>query len=448
MPNTDSNHSGAQPALLSTKRKGLRRFFALKRDSQLGTRITQANDRATMTTPRLLVYSRLFPNTEQPNMGLFVRVRMFQVAQHLPLVVVAPIAWFPFQTLLARFRPGLRANPPHYEEQSGIPIFHPRFLSFPGILKFLDGPLLALGSLLTLLRLRKKFDFDILDAHFVYPDGVAVWLLSKILVRPYTITLRGTLERISHTRVRRRMSLHAMRNASRVFSVADSLRQTAIRMGVDSDHVRVVANGVDTTTFYAEDRLAARRRLSLPETARLLISVGGLTERKGFHRIIELLPDLLQHHPDLHFLVAGGENPEGQWRWRLESQIKELKLETRVHLLGMVPPKELRWVYSAGDIFVLATRFEGWANVFLEAAACGLPIVTTDVGGNREVVPTEAIGYIVPFGDSIALCTALDRALNREWDRQAIMDYAQANAWDGRIQLLLQEFRSIYISSR
>jgi glycosyltransferase involved in cell wall biosynthesis len=102
---------------------------------------------------------------------------------------------------------------------------------------------------------------------------------------------------------------------------------------------------------------------------------------------------------------------------------------------------------SAADVFVLATRNEGWANVFLEAMACGLPVVTTDVGGNAEVVSSDDLGAIVPFGDSAQLLQAIDAALQREWNREAIMAHAKNNQWTERVALLLAEFRAVVAES-
>ena len=114
-----------------------------------------------------------------------------------------------------------------------------------------------------------------------------------------------------------------------------------------------------------------------------------------------------------------------------------------MHFVGALPPEELKWALSASDIFVLSTRNEGWANVFLEAMACGLPVITTDVGGNAEVVCRDELGSIVPFGAAAALQQALGQALNRDWDRTAILDYARANQWDKRVAQLLPAFDRI-----
>jgi glycosyltransferase involved in cell wall biosynthesis len=158
------------------------------------------------------------------------------------------------------------------------------------------------------------------------------------------------------------------------------------------------------------------------------------------HRVIECLPALLVQHPGLHYLIVGGGSPEGDNRAELTAQVAQLGLGERVHFLGALPPDELKWPLSAADVFVLATRNEGWANVFLEAMACGLPVVATAVGGNAEVVCRDELGSIVPFGDGPALQQALDNALNKDWDRGAILQYAQANQWDTRVAQLLRAF--------
>jgi len=114
-----------------------------------------------------------------------------------------------------------------------------------------------------------------------------------------------------------------------------------------------------------------------------------------------------------------------------------------VHFLGSVSPTQLHVPLSAADVFVLATRYEGWANVLLEAMACRLPIVTTRVGGNAEVVSHPSLGLLVDFGDSPALLTAMDQALQREWDGDTIRAHAEANTWDGRVAQLISLFRRI-----
>jgi len=407
------------------------------------TRPAQSQVAADVARPRVLVFSQLYPHAGQPGAGLFVRERMARVAQRLPVTVVSPAAWFPLQGLIRRFRPHFRSVAPHTDRCDGIDVFCPRWLSVPGFLKGLDGYLLALGSLPTVRRLCRERGIDIIDAHFGYPDGYAATLLGQWLRLPVTVTLRGNEARAAATRRGRRQLRATLRRATHVFTVSDSLRRVAVDLGIAADKVTVVPNGVDTERFRRVDRDGAREALGLPRDVPVLVSVGTLVERKGFHRVIDLLPQLRERHPGLVYLVAGGGGPEGDDSAMIRQHVQAGEAESCVRFLGPVPPDDLHRVMSAADVFVLATRGEGWANVFLEAMACGLPVVTTDVGGNREVVADEALGFVVPLDDASALREAVDRAIVRHWDRERIRDYALRNEWDGRIVNLVDTIRSV-----
>lgn len=390
----------------------------------------------------LIVFSALFPSTVRPGAGIFIRERMFRVAQHRPLAVVSPQPWFPGQSLIRRLRPGYRPQAPALEIQQGIRVYHPRFLAVPGVLRRFDGWSMALASMKVMRRLKRQ-GARLIDAHFAYPDGEAATRLGRWLDLPVTLTLRGTEVPHSKNPVLRPRLARTLKAAARVFSVSDSLRRLAIELGAAAQKTEVVGNGVDIARFHPVDRAAARDHYGLPQDARVLISVGGLVERKGMHRVIDCLPALIGRHPGLHYLVVGGGGPEGDMRTELDAQVARLGLAGRVHFIGALPPDELNIPLSAADVFVLSTRNEGWANVFLEAMACGLPVVSTDVGGNAEVVCRPELGTIVPFGDAPALTAALDDALVREWDRAAILDYARANQWDKRVAQLLRAFDDI-----
>lgn len=387
----------------------------------------------------LVVFSALFPSAARPGAGLFIRERMFRVAQHRPLVVISPQPWFPGQSLIRLLRPGYRPQAPALEIQQGIRVYHPRFLSVPGLLRQFDGWSMALASF-GLMRRLKRQGAQLIDAHFAYPDGEAATRLGRWLGLAVTVTLRGTEVPHSKNPALRPRLARVLKDASRVFSVSASLRRLAIELGAAAENTEVVGNGVDIKRFHPVDRAAARQKYGLPLDAKILVSVGALVERKGMNRVIEVIPALLKHHPDLHYLIVGGASPEGDNRAELDALVARLGLDGYVHFLGTLPPDELKWPLSASDVFVLATRNEGWANVFLEAMACGLPVISTDVGGNAEVVCRHELGSIVPFGDAAALQQALDDALGKDWDRPAILDYAQDNQWEKRVAQLLRAF--------
>ena len=244
-----------------------------------------------MTEPKLLVFSTLFPSQKRPNAGVFIREWMFRVARQLPVIVVSPVPWFPFQWIVRYWRPYFRPQPNSYEEQQGVQVYFPRFLSVPGLLKSCDGFFMALGSLSTLIKLRKQF--NIIDAHFAYPDGYAATLLGKWLKVPVTITLRGTEVPLSKIPERKKRLLIALKNASRVFSVSDSLKQHVVSLGAEGKKIRVIGNGIDVVKFYPLVKSVARAGLNIPGDAKVLVSVGALVDRKGFQRVIEILPTLV-----------------------------------------------------------------------------------------------------------------------------------------------------------
>ena len=257
--------------------------------------------------PRLVVFSTLFPHPGQPHAGVFIRERMFRVGQELPLVVVAPVPWFPFQGLIRLFRRHFRPVAPYHEVQQGFDVYHPRFFSIPGFFKAWDGFFMALGSYRLLTRLQRQQGLDIIDAHFAYPDGYAATLLGKWCKMAVTITLRGTEIPLSKYPARRRRIVQALACADRVFSVAESLKRYVTTLGADADKILVVGNGVDSQKFSPINKAEARASLGLPADAPLLITVGGLVERKGFHRVIELLPELRR-------AISEFDLPDCRWR--------------------------------------------------------------------------------------------------------------------------------------
>lgn len=391
----------------------------------------------TAERPALVVFSTLFPNSAQPKAGLFIRERMFRVGVHLPLVVVSPKPWFPGQGIIRLVRPHYRPLPGKSERQEGYEVLFPRFLALPGVLRSLDSLFMALGSYRVLRRLRMR-GYNLIDAHFAYPDGHAAVRLGRWLGLPVTVTLRGTEVPHSRNPALRKRLRQVFQRAEHAIAVSSSLHALAIGLGLPPDKGTTIGNGVDINRFYPIPRSEARLRLGLPAEAQIIISIGALVERKGFHRVIESIPALLAKHRELHYLIVGGPSPEGDMSALFHQQVLNLGLSDRVHFLGAMSPDELKWPLSAADAFVLASRNEGWANVILEAMACGLPVVATDVGGNREVVARDDLGTIVPFDDQVALTAALDDALTREWDRSTILSYARANAWDQRMPQLIQ----------
>jgi len=346
--------------------------------------------------------------------------------------------------MIRLFRKTFRPIAATYEIMDEVEVYRPRWLSLPGVGKRFDGWLMARGTLSCVRQVHENFRATIIDAHFLFPDGWAAVWIGRRLGLPVTITIRGSKDEWLIGTDREPMLVQAMRQAVCLFAVSEALRRdVAIRLGIDGAKVDVVANGINLERFFPVDRITARQRLNIDLDAKVIISVGNLIERKGFHRIIPLIKDLQKRYPKLIYLIVGGGATQGDLRERLERQVQGSGVSDNVRFCGPQHPDDLKWFYGAADIFALATEHEGWANVFLEAMACGLPVVTTRVGGNAEVVRNSSVGRLVEWWDPDEFLNALVAALDEQWDRGAIIAYAHKNTWDDRIARLGAVFRAI-----
>ena len=369
---------------------------------------------------------------------------MFRVGQRMPIVIVAPQVWSPLDFLIRLRRKSFRPIAAEYEVVDGIEVFRPKVFSVPGFFKSLDGWFMARGSRKVFQSIVKNFKPTIVDAHFVYPDGFAAGLLAKESGLPLTITIRGSKDEWLIGTSREPMLKRALHQATRLFAVSDALKQNvAVKLGVAADKVRVVGNGVDLAKFYQVDRHEARARLGIAPATKVMIGVGGLIPRKGFHRVIPLVKQISKDVPDFLYLIVGGGFSQGDMRTSLEELAVSNGVSAHVKFCGPQKPEDLKWFYGAADIFVLATEHEGWANVFLEAMACGLPVITTDVGGNSQVVNSKSLGTIIPYWEPAGFACAITEALGQAWDRAQIMNYAKSNDWQSRVDVLEQEFNQI-----
>lgn len=379
---------------------------------------------------RVLVISTLFPNPVQPVHAVFVYRRVSHVAERCDVRVLTPIPWFPFATHLFRAYRQRRGLPSEANVGS-LAVRYPRFLSIPRILKPLDPFFMFLTIWREARRLRREFDFDLIDAHLAWPDGYSALLLARLLGKPLTITLRGhdVNEFPQRFPWRRRQIVAALRGADRVMSVADALRREAIALGCPEEKTMTVSNGVVTDLFSPCPRDQARAVLGLAPNRQLIVSVGHLIERKGHHLIVEALAQLIEAgRDDVDLAIVGGPGEEGDYQAEIESVRQRLGLNVRVLIAGPRNNDELPLWYNAADVMCLASSKEGWANVLLESMACGTPVVATNIWGTPEVVCDPAYGILVDRTPK-SLAKGLSRALDSTWNRDRIVAYAHTHTW-------------------
>jgi len=383
----------------------------------------------------ILTVTTLFPNPVQTSHGIFVetRLRKLIATGEARAHVLAPIPWLPAFIDHASLGPVHRV--PRRLTRDGLEIEHPRYLVLPKIGMSITPFTLyraMRGSLKRLLASGQRF--DLIDAHYFYPDGVAAVWLAKEFGLPVVVTARGTdLNLIPEFPIARRMIQRAAAEADGLITVCQALKESLIVLGVPGERVEVLRNGVDLEIFHPVDRAEARGRLGL--VRRTLGSVGHLIERKGHHHAIHALAQL----PDTDLVIAGG----GPDRLALENLAIQLGVEKRVRFLGTLDQRRLCEVYAAVDALVLASSREGWANVLLEAMACGTPVVASAVWGTPELVAAPEAGVLMPSVDAAGVAAGVDRLFDALPDRAATRLYAERFDWGSTTRGQLALFRNV-----
>ena len=383
----------------------------------------------------ILTFTTLYPNSAQPHHGVFVENRLRQLISsgQVNARVVAPVPWFPFSApVFGRYAVYAKVVP--QETRAKLTIEHPRYLVLPKFGMSAAPALLATASLPVLTRLKEQRDFDLIDAHYFFPDGVAAIRLGRRLKKPVVITARGTdVNLIPELPGPRRMIQEAAREAAAIIAVSQALKDAIVGLGIPGERVTVLRNGVDLDLFQPNTRDETRARLGL--SGPTLLSVGHLIERKGHELVIGALPSL----PDYRLVIAG----DGPERARLERLANTLKVENRVSFLGALPHEQLHKIYAAADALVLASSREGWPNVLLESMACGTPVVASNIWGNPEVVSRPEAGVLMGERSAAGVAEGVRRLFGALPARGATRRYAEEFSWDATSQGQLRLFNEI-----
>lgn len=392
----------------------------------------------------ILVFSSLYPNNIWPQHGVFIKERMTHFARLTGhrLTVVAPVPYAPPIRWGTRW---LYSQVHRRDTVEGIEVHHPRYIMPPKIGMTLYGLLMFLSVLRTVRKIQQESDIDVIDAHYVFPDAFAAILLGRCLGKPVVVSARGSdINLYTTLPLIRPLLRFTLRRAARVIAVSQALKEGMVRLGIPAERITVVPNGVDQSKFFPVSKQEARKKVSVPERTWLL-SVGNLTENKGFHFLIRALHQLRSRHhrSDLSLAIVG----EGPYRAELTRLASSYGFsEDVVRFIGQVPHDRLRDWYCAADLFCLASGREGWPNVALEALACGTPLVATNVGGIPEIVSSRSVGILCERKEG-ALVGAILEALRESWQQESLLRHVRPLTW-ARVALSLTEIFKTAIEQR
>ncbi|EYF02311.1 glycosyltransferase family 4 protein [Chondromyces apiculatus] len=301
-----------------------------------------------------------------------------------------------------------------------------------------------LGVPLTVIRRRPGLDprLPVLLSRWMAREGIDLvhthnpnphfyGALAAMMTRTMTgIPGRKRTPRLVHTKhgrntpgARRKVLVNRLASSltDRVIAVSEDARKVAVEIeGVDPRRVVTILNGVDTEEFRPGDPAEARARLGLPQRGFHIGCVARLSPEKDHATLLTAFSALLARRADAHLTLIG----DGALRRDLEAQAASLGITSSVTFTGM--RSDIAESLPAFDVFTLTSRTEGISLTLAEAAACGLPIVATRVGGNPEIVREGETGLLVPPNDPAALTLAFDTMASRD-DREALG--ARGRAW-------------------
>jgi teichuronic acid biosynthesis glycosyltransferase TuaC len=373
---------------------------------------------------RILTFTSLFPSSARPRHGIFVKTRLQQVQRRFPIDVrvIAPVPWFPFRSEAFGSYAKFAATPRHATLDDGLQVSYPRYLMVPRLGVARQPDAMARAAMPEIDRLRASgWVPDLIDAHYLYPDGVAAALLSERTGIPFVMTARGTdVNVLARMPGPGRRIAWAAGHCAALIAVSAQLKQGLLDLGIDVSRVVVLRNGVDPEQFCPVDQTLARRELNLPDGP-VIAAVGNLVPEKGFELAIEALTLL-----PAATLVLVGDGPQ---RSSLAALARRRGVSDRFRMHPVMPQSRLPSLYSAADVLAVTSTREGWPNVILEALSCGTPVVSVDVGAAVEMLTDPSVGRLVRSRDPEQLAAAIGSLLHTPPSRDAVRRHAARFDW-------------------
>jgi len=390
---------------------------------------------------RVLTLSTLYPNAAQPGFGGFVERQTLRLAARgdVDLRVVAPLGLPPFPLdRLAAY--AARRALPREEAWKGTATLRPRFPLLPMIGWRFNAALIEHATRAAIGRLSDEgFVPDVIDAEFFFPDGVSAARLGRSLGIPVSIKARGSDIHYWGAKPRLRGAIvEAARSADGLLSVSEALRQDMIALGMPADKIRVHYTGVDFDRFKPVDRAGAKARFGV--RGPLVVSIGNLVKLKGHEIVAAAVAGL----PDVTLLVAGRGEDEA---W-IRQQVAAAGAPERIRFLGAVAHDDVPTLLAAADVMALASEREGLANAWVEALACGTPVVAPDIGSAAEVIDRPAAGVIASSRTPTAFADAIGRLLAAPPARAAVREAAERFAWERNTDELYRHLAAVAAQRR
>jgi len=380
---------------------------------------------------KILFISSQFPNSLEPNRGIFSFQIVKELASFAEVRVIAPLPTLGWINGLSRFKKHKTdLNVPVFEELNSIPVYHPRYLALPGI--GLSHQWTFEASLKKLLRkIKAEWSFDVVNCHWLFPDGVAIQRICQQMNIPVMLTPLGTdLNKYCDFKFRRYFIGKALANAQKVSVLNEQMKNKCLSLGVNNDKLTIIPNGVDLNEFCIVDTKACRKKLNISPDCKMLLFVGSLVPVKNISTLLKAFSvlNIKDSALDAKLYIVGG----GFLEKELKSLAHDLKVDEKTVFAGPVMHSDLPSWMNAADCLCLPSLSEGHPNVMMEALACGTPVVGSEVGSIPDFVnKTNNNGFVAnatnvnDIAEKLRLCLANE--YNRIEIRKSVVQYSWCN---------------------
>jgi glycosyltransferase involved in cell wall biosynthesis len=268
--------------------------------------------------------------------------------------------------------------------------------------KLLLLPSFFISQMLFISKILKIKKIDVIHAHWLIPQGLALAIISKFKsIPPYMVTSHGADLFALKGAVFNVLKKFVLRQSTASTVVSNVMKEKLLKLGVSDEKLSVLPMGINLQHFQKNDEIVRSKDE--------LLFVGRLVEKKGLNNLINALPEIVKHKPDV-FLTVIGFGPEEE---KLKNQVKTLQLEEKVNFVGAITQDKLVNYYQRAAVFVApfieakSGDQEGLGLVLIEALSCGCPVVVSDIPASNDVICNISSVSIFPSADVTKLAAAI-----------------------------------------
>lgn len=390
------------------------------------------------------ILTKLFPSADNPYFGIFTKVFWDFFCSHyqdISVDVVRPLP-IPLNIRIKKkgIIPSLSFHPKKVQKK--YTIHYPRIFSFGTYLE-------KYHHVLYYSRIRKYFRTlkqkpDILHAYWIYPDCYVGVKIAKEMNIPAIVHFLGSdVNELLFKKELKQYNDFTMNHADTIIVCSNDMKQKILGIYPDVENkIAIVYNAVNINEYsgISYEKALEETKLTEPNRKKRIVFVGRVVKEKGVGELLEAVAALSKKRDDFELYIIG-VTPDETLLQQYKNVIKSNNLENIVTIVGKVP-KVAYW-YRIADLMVLPSYSEGLPLTVVESLACGTPVVATDVGGIPDILNDETLGTLIPKQNIEALESAINRMLDKTYNRQTIINTIDSFSLQNQSDKLMSIYKKL-----